>query len=663
MNNIIATKSINTMRTLTIDAVERAQSGHMGMPLGAAPMAYVLWKYHLKINPNHSSWFNRDRFILSAGHGSMLLYSLLHLSGFKVELEDLKKFREFKSLTPGHPEFKHTDGIDASTGPLGQGVAMAVGNAIAEKKLSNYFNRDSYNMIDHFTFSICGDGDLMEGVSNEAISIAGHLRLNKLIVLYDSNDSSLDGSLDMSFSDDIKMNFETKRWEYLLVDDGNDINKINEAIYQAKKSDKPTLIEVKSIIGYGLPEIEGSYKSHSDPVGEENVNEAKRQLNWEYDESFTVPNEVYDDFKSIAKNGQDQEREWINMLNSYKEDHVDLYEELIRITNSELPIEWDKDLPQYNDISELVATREASHKVLNNLSDKFTELIGGSADLSSSTKATIDNKNRIQWYDFSGKNIYFGVREFGMAAIANGMALHNLRPFVSTYFVFSDYMKPAVRLSALMGLPVIYIYSHDSIAVGKDGPSHQPVEQLAAFRAMPNLNVIRPADGNETVAAWKVAINETERPTMLVLGRQKISIIENTNELANEGVEKGAYILSESKVAISGILIATGSEVSLAVEAKHRLEEEKIFVNVVSMPSWELFERQTKEYKESILPHDIRNRVAIEMASKTGWGNYVGLDGIIISVDDFGISGAPQDVMEEFGFNVDNIVAQFKNNI
>lgn len=659
MKEKMAFKSINTIRTLTIDAVEKAQSGHMGMPLGAAPMAYTLWKNHLKINPNQSDWFNRDRFVLSSGHGSMLLYSLLHLSGFGVSLEDLKEFRKFNSKTPGHPEYNITDGVDASTGPLGQGIAMAVGLAIAEKKLSNLFNRDDLNIIDHFTFSICGDGDLMEGVSNEAMSLAGHLQLNKLIVLYDSNDTSLDSALETSFSEDIKRKMESLGWEHILVNDGNDINQIDQAIIRAKKSNKPSLIEVKTIIGYGLPDIAGTNKAHSDPVGVENVHYTKRFLNWEYDEKFTVPKEVYEDFKSIAIKGEDEGKKWKNKINRYKKEYPELYKGLEEIINFELPTNWEDDLPQY-DSSQSLATREASHSVLNNLSEKIIGLVGGSADLSSSTKAIIDNSKAIQGNDFSGNNIYFGVREFGMAAIANGMALHNLRPFISTYFTFSDYMKPAIRLSALMGLPVVFIFTHDSIAVGKDGPTHQPVEQLASFRAMPNVNVIRPADGNETVAAWKVALREKTRPTILVLARQDTMTIGNSAYLANAGVEKGAYVLYESSKISSGILIATGSEVSLAMEAKDKLENEDIFVNVVSMPSWELFENQSKEYRESVLPNDIDKRVVIEMGAKIGWRQYAGDKGTILSVDTFGISGDSQEVVAEFGFSVNRVVEEFK---
>lgn len=657
----IAMKSINTIRTLTIDAVEEAQSGHMGMPLGSAPMAYVLWKKHLKINPKNANWFNRDRFVLSAGHGSMLLYSLLHVTGFNVSLNDLKEFRVIGSKTPGHPEFGFTDGVDVTTGPLGQGLATSVGLAIAEKRLAAIFNKEDYPIIDHYTYVICGDGDLMEGISYEALSLAGHLNLNKLIVLYDSNATTLDANLEDAFSEDIKGRFESMGWNHLLVEDGNDIDSIHQAIVEAKQhTDKPTIIEVKTTIGYGLSEVEGTSNAHSDPVGEEQVNKAKKYYQWSHDEPFFVPDEVYDDFKSIASDGTKKEADWTHLLKEYRKAYPDLYTDLQRMINKELPKDWDKRLPQYEVSSPPMATRVASHDALNALAEHMMELFGGAADLSSSTKVSIENAGGITSDDFSNRNIYFGVREFGMAAIANGLALHHFTPFVSTYFAFSDYMKAAIRLSALMELPIIYIFTHDSVAVGKDGPTHQPIEQLAAFRSMPNINVIRPADGNETIAAWKVALSEKTKPTVLVLGRQDQSILPESNKLAADGVNKGAYVISKASKEAQGILIATGSEVELAMEAQKLLEEEGIYVNVVSFPSWELFEQQSGEYQETIFPKKLTKRLTIEMGSKIGWREYAGDAGDVISIDDFGVSGDPNEVIEHFGFTPQTIAEKFK---
>lgn len=661
MKKDIVKESINTIRALCIDGVERAKSGHMGMPLGAAPMAYTLWRNHLNVNPKNPDWFNRDRFILSAGHGSMLLYSLLHLSGYDLSLEELKKFRVIGSKTPGHPEFGITPGVDATTGPLGQGIAMAVGMALAEKHLSSLFNKEDFNIVDHYTYALCGDGCLMEGISYEAMSLAGHLKLNKLIVLYDSNSSTLDSKLDASFSEDIKKRAEALGWNYIFVPDGNDVEKINEAIERAKESrDKPTLIEVKTIIGYGLSKIQGTNKAHSDPVGSGQAREAKNFYGWEYKEEFFVPAEVYDDFKEIGRRGMEREENWQKQFQSYRKEYPELHAQLTKIIKKELPENWDEGINYYLDSSLSMATRNASHDVLNAVANNIPALFGGTADLSTSTKVKIVDSGAVTWEDFSNRNIYFGIREFAMAGIANGLALHHLRPFVSTYFTFSDYMKSAIRLSALMGLPVIYIFTHDSVAVGKDGPTHQPIEQLASFRAMPNVNVIRPADGNETVAAWKVALKDHSKPTILVLGRQNVPILPNSDQLAEEGVEKGAYVLSKAKSTPDGILIATGSEVELAIESQKLLEEENIFVNVVSFPSWNLFEQQPESYKEEVLPKDLKRRLTIEMASQIGWKGYAGDSGDVMSVDDFGLSGDPNDVIEHFGFTAKNVAERFK---
>jgi len=652
--------TINTLRTLAIDAVEEASSGHMGLPLGAAPMAYTLWEKHLNINPESPEWFNRDRFVLSAGHGSMLLYGLLHLSGFDVSKKDLQEFRSFESKTPGHPEWKHTEGVEVTTGPLGQGISMAVGMALAEKKLAETMNDDQNQVIDHYTYVLCGDGDLMEGVSHEAISFAGHLQLGKLIVLYDSNQSSLDAALEQSFSDDIQKKFEAVHWQHLLVEDGQSIEEIDKAIRQAKETNQPTVIEVKTTIGYSLPDIAGTSDAHSDPVGEENAKQAKENLGWEYTEPFTVPNEVYEAFSSLKARGKQLEEEWKENIASLEKTQPEKARIINQFAKQELPENWMEALKEVSFDKKPLATRTASHKILNALHQTIPQLIGGAADVSSSTKAVIDDASAITASDFFGKNIYFGVREFGMAAIANGLALHHFLPFISTYFIFSDYMKPAVRLAALMGLPVTYVFSHDSIAVGKDGPTHQPVEQLAAFRSMPNLQVIRPADGNETAGAWKIALNQNTKPTMLVLERQATAPVTQSMEKAIEGVSRGGYVVSEVKDPV-GLLIATGSEVSLAIEAQEKLAKENIYVNVVSLPSWDLFEAQTEEYKEKILPKNLTKRVTIEMASKLGWREYAGSEGKIMSVDSFGYSGDPGEVMEAFGFTAEQVVNEFKS--
>lgn len=652
--------AINTLRTLTIDAVEKASSGHMGLPLGAASMAYTLWNRHLKINPEDPQWFNRDRFVLSAGHGSMLLYGLLHLSGFNVSKKDLQEFRSFNSKTPGHPEWEQTEGVEVTTGPLGQGISMAVGMALAEEKLADTINEEQNQLIDHYTYVLCGDGDLMEGVSHEAISFAGHLQLGKLIVLYDSNQSSLDAALEQSFSDNIQEKFEAVHWQHLLVEDGQNIEEIDKALCQAKETNQPTVIEVKTTIGYGLPKIAGTSDAHSDPVGEEDAKKAKENLGWEYDTPFTIPEEAYEAFSDLKSRGKRLKEKWEQDYSALKQNNPEKIQILEDFLQQKLPEDWSEIFNELSFKEETLATRTASHKILNALSTHIPQLIGGAADVSSSTKATIDKSRAITSSDFSGENIYFGVREFGMTAIANGLALHHFLPFVSTYFIFSDYMKPAIRLAALMGLPVTYVFSHDSIAVGKDGPTHQPVEQLAAFRSMPNLQVIRPADGNETAAAWKFALKQKTKPTMLVLERQATVPVTHSLDQAIEGVSHGGYIVSEVKDPV-GILIASGSEVSLAVEAQEALAKENIAVNVVSLPSWDLFEAQIEEYKEKILPKHLTKRVTIEMASKLGWREYAGSEGKILSVDSFGYSGDPEEVMEAFGFTVDNVVNEFKS--
>ncbi|MHA6486375.1 transketolase [Bacillus cabrialesii] len=659
----IEKKSVATIRTLSIDAIEKANSGHPGMPMGAAPMAYTLWTKFMNVSPANPGWFNRDRFVLSAGHGSALLYSMLHLSGFDLSIEDLKGFRQWGSKTPGHPEFGHTAGVDATTGPLGQGIAMAVGMAIAERHLAETYNRDSFNVVDHYTYSICGDGDLMEGISSEAASLAGHLQLGRLIVLYDSNDISLDGDLDRSFSENAKQRFEAMNWEVLYVEDGNNIEELTAAIEKARQNEKkPTLIEVKTTIGFGSPNRAGTSGVHGAPLGKEESKLTKEAYAWTYEEDFYVPSEVYEHFaKAVKESGEKKEQEWNAQFAKYKEVYPELAEQLELGIKGELPKDWDQEVPVYEKGSSL-ASRASSGEVLNGLAEKIPFFVGGSADLAGSNKTTIKNAGDFTAADYSGKNFWFGVREFAMGAALNGMALHGgLRVFGGTFFVFSDYLRPAIRLAALMGLPVTYVFTHDSIAVGEDGPTHEPVEQLASLRAMPNLSLIRPADGNETAAAWKLAVQSNEQPTALVLTRQNLPTIDQTAEEASAGVEKGAYVVSKSKNETpDALLIASGSEVGLAIEAQAELAKDNIDVSVVSMPSMDRFDKQSNEYKNAVLPADVKKRLAIEMGSSFGWGKYTGLEGDVLGIDRFGASAPGETVINEYGFSVPNVVNRVK---
>ncbi|KPN15193.1 transketolase [Bacillus australimaris] len=659
----IELKSIATIRTLSIDAIEKANSGHPGMPMGAAPMAYALWTNHLNVSPQNPNWFNRDRFVLSAGHGSMLLYSMLHLSGYNLSIEDLKQFRQWGSKTPGHPEFGHTEGVDATTGPLGQGIAMAVGMALAERHLAETYNKDNFNVVDHYTYSICGDGDLMEGISSEAASLAGHLGLGRLIVLYDSNDISLDGDLDRSFSENVKNRFEAMNWEVLYVKDGNNIEEVTAAIEKAKQNtDKPTLIEVKTTIGFGSPNRAGTSGVHGAPLGSEEAKLTKDAYSWTFEEDFHVPSEVYDHFKEAVKDaGQKKEAAWNELFEQYEKEYPELAAQLKLAIEGKLPENWDQEVPVYEAGSSL-ASRASSGEVLNGIAKQVPFFIGGSADLAGSNKTTIKNTDDFGKNNYAGKNIWFGVREFAMGAALNGMALHGgLRVFGGTFFVFSDYLRPAIRLAALMGLPVTYVFTHDSIAVGEDGPTHEPVEQLASLRAMPNLSVIRPADGNETAAAWKLAVSSTDKPTALVLTRQNLPTIDQTPEKAYEGVEKGGYVVVEAADAQpEALLLASGSEVGLAIEAQKALEKEGIRASVVSLPAWDRFDQQSDEYKESVLPKAVRARIAIEMGASLGWERYTGLDGDVIAIDKFGASAPGETIIEQYGFTVSNVVSRVK---
>ncbi|ALS00640.1 transketolase [Enterococcus silesiacus] len=654
---------VNTIRTLSIEAVQKANSGHPGLPMGAAPMAYALWTKHLKVNPKTSrNWADRDRFILSAGHGSAMLYSLLHLAGYGVSMDDLKNFRQWGSKTPGHPEVHHTDGVEATTGPLGQGIAMAVGMAMAEAHTAATYNRDSFPVIDHYTYALCGDGDLMEGVSQEASSMAGHMKLGKLIVLYDSNDISLDGPTSKAFTENVGARYEAYGWQHILVKDGNDLEEISKAIEAAKaETDKPTLIEVKTVIGYGAPK-EGTSSVHGAPIGAEGITVAKAVYGWEYPD-FTVPDEVAARFKeTMIDEGEKAEDKWNNMFANYTKEHPELAKQFKQAFADELPENWDSELPTY-EVGSSAASRVTSKETIQAISKTVPGFWGGSADLSASNNTMVAAEKDFEPGQYDGRNIWFGVREFAMAAAMNGIQLHGgSRVYGGTFFVFTDYLRPALRLAALQHTPVTYVLTHDSVAVGEDGPTHEPVEQLASIRCMPGVQVIRPADGNETVAAWKIAMTTKDAPTVLVLSRQNLPVIDGTQEHANEFVQKGAYVISKQKgEKPEGILIATGSEVNLAIEAQKALAEQGQDVSVVSLPSFDLFEKQTAEYKESVLPKDVTKRVAIEAASPFGWERYVGTAGTTVTINHFGASAPGDLVLKEFGFTVENVVSKYNN--
>lgn len=657
MSTNIDTLAVNTIRILSIDAVNAANSGHPGLPMGAAPMTYALWANHLQHNPANSSWFNRDRFILSAGHGSSLLYSMLHLSRYNVSIEDLKSFRKLNSNTPGHPEFGHTDGVEATTGPLGQGIANAVGMAMAEAHLAAKFNKPNFPVIDHYTYTLVGDGDLMEGISYEAMSMAGHMKLGKLIALYDSNDISLDGELNLSFSENIQKRAESANWQYLRVEDGNDVDEVTSAIEKAKQhTEQPTLIEVRTIIGYGSPKVAGTNKAHGNPLGEEEAKATKQAYGWGTEENFYVPQEVKAHFEKLEEKGMKAEAEWNELFASYQKEYPMLADELECAITGEALIEVN-DILTFSS-KKAMSTRVASGEAINYFTKSVPSIFGGSADLSHSTMTDIKEEGPYAPGSFDNRNIYFGVREHAMGAAGNGMALHGgVKPFVSTFFVFNDYLRPAIRLAALQKLPVTYVFTHDSIAVGEDGPTHEPVEHLASLRAIPGLTVIRPSDANETASAWAYALQQVEGPVALVLSRQNLPVFEETKQNIND-LAKGAYVLTETNDKPEIIFIATGSEVALAVNAKTQLEREGTSVRVVAMPSWELFNKQSKEYQEHVLPESISKRISLEMGISLGWERFVGPKGKVLAVDTFGASGTGADVMKLFGFTEENVVAQ-----
>lgn len=644
-------KVINTIRVLSAEAIEKANSGHPGLPLGAAPAAFTLFNEHLKHNPNNPDWINRDRFILSAGHGSMLLYSLLNLYGYGLKIEDLENFRQFDSLTPGHPEYMHTKGVEASTGPLGQGIAMGVGMAIAERHLAALFNKDDNKLIDHMTYILCGDGCLQEGISNEASSLAGTLKLNKLVVLYDSNNITIEGDTEVAFTENVRARYEALGWNTLFVEDGNDIEAISKAIAEAKKSsDKPTLIEIKTKIGFGATGKEGTAGAHGAPLGAESLTALRKNLQYE-EEGFNVSQDVLDYMKEKCEELDKYEEDWYKQLEAYKAKYKADYDKLMSFYDGEVSEEVLKamtDIELKDD-----ASRASSGKVLNKVSHVLENIIGGSADLGPSNKSVMNDEKYFSSECPEGRNIHFGVREHAMAAICNGILLHGgLRSYAATFLVFSDYMKPSIRLASLMNLPAIYILTHDSIGVGEDGPTHQPIEHLAMLRSIPNINVIRPADSREVIYAWQSALMSKETPTCLILSRQGLKLLDNSSEEALRG---GYIVHKEAKDAIDAIIIATGSEVALSIEAAKDLEAKGKSIRVVSMPSQEIFLNQDKEYIEKILPSDVKARVSVEALSTMPWGKFVGLEGTAIGIDRFGSSAPGKVLFEKYGITKEHV--------
>src|SRR6266536_1258518 len=657
---------INTIRALSLDAVQKAESGHPGLPLGAAPMAYVLWTRFLRHNPKNPKWKNRDRFLLSAGHGSMLLYSLLYLTGYDLPLEEIKRFRQWRSKTPGHPENVLTPGVEITTGPLGQGFANGVGMAMGSAHLGAKFNKAGFPLIDHFVYAIVSDGDMMEGVASEAASLAGHLKLGKLIYLYDDNQVTIEGATSLAFSEDVPKRFEAYGWHTQTVSDGNDLQSIDEAIRKAQSvSDRPSLISVKTIIGYGMPTA-GTRKAHSDAPGEEAVRETKRRLGWPEDKQFFVPDEALAHFREAISRGAKLEQEWNSFLEEYQHQYPELGRMWSAMMDGELPADWERHLPKFENAKPM-ATRAASGEVINSLAPHLPMLIGGSADLGVSNNTDIKDGGHFEAGSYEGRILHFGVREHAMGSTLTGISLNGgLLPFGGTFMTFSDYMRPAIRLAALSEAQVVYVFTHDSVGLGEDGPTHQPIEHLAALRAIPHLFVIRPADPAEVSEAWRIAILRRHAPTALALTRQKVPIIDRTRYAAAEGLRRGAYVLAEAedaqggKVVLLFVLAATGSEVSLAFDARETLQKDKVPTRVVSMPCWEIFEEQTRAYRDEVLPPKVPARLAIEAGVCQGWDRYVGPKGDVVCLNRFGAS-APGDVaLRELGFNVDNVLKRAK---
>ncbi len=658
---------INTIRTLSLDAIQKANSGHPGLPLGMAPAAYVLWTKFLRHNPKNPKWFGRDRFLLSAGHGSMLLYSLLHLTGYDLSMDEIKRFRQLHSKTPGHPENILTPGVEITTGPLGQGFANGVGMGIAQAHLAAKFNVAGGKVVDNYVYCICSDGDLMEGVSYEAASLAGHLQLGNLIYLYDDNQITIDGSTDIAFTEDRTKRFEAAGWHVAEVADGNDVNAIEKAIREAQKvKNKPSLIRVHTIIGYGMPK-QGTSKAHSDAPGDEAVRETKRNLGWPEDKQFYIPKDALTHFRTAVKAGAALEKEWNETVKKYEKANPELGAAFRAIRSGELPEGWEKSLPKFENVAS-AATRAYSGEVINAIADALPSLVGGSADLKPSNNTYINSSADIQPGAYQNRNIHYGIREHAMAAAMNGMALYgSVIPFGGTFQTFSDYMRPAIRLAALSHTPTIFVFTHDSIGLGEDGPTHQSVEHLAAMRAIPNLAVIRPCDAHETREAWRAAVKRTHAPTAFALSRQKVAIIDRKKFADAKGLHKGAYILAEAETTAGAatspklIIIATGSEVGLAMEAREILNAAGTPTRVVSMPCWEFFDAQTPKYRESVLPAAVKARLAVEAGVSMGWHKYTGDAGAILAVDRFGESAPAEDVFRDYGFTVENVVRKARS--
>ena len=649
---------IDTIRTLSMDAVQAANSGHPGTPMALAPLAYLLWTRHLKHSPSDPDWVDRDRFVLSAGHASMLLYSLLYLTGYGLELDDLKEFRQWESVTPGHPEYGMTRGVETTTGPLGQGFANGVGMAIAERHLATLFNREGHEVIDHYTYAICSDGDLMEGVASEAASLAGHLKLGKLVYFWDDNSITIEGSTDLAFTEDVLKRFEAYGWHTARVADGNDLEALDAAIREAKADPRPSMIGVRTIIGFGSPNKAGSAKAHGAPLGEDEVKLTKQNLGWPTLEPFFVPEEALAHMRGEVERGQQAQKAWKERWDSYAQAHPEAAEGLSGALERRLPDGWDTDLPRFTPADKAPATRAASAQALNAIASRVPWLVGGSADLAESNLTMLHDEESLQAGSYGGRNMHFGVREHAMGSIMNGMSVHGgVRPYGGTFLIFSDYMRPPIRLAALMEQPVIYVFTHDSVGLGEDGPTHQPVEQLPSLRAIPGLVDLRPCDANETVEAWRFAMEYREGPVFMALSRQALPILDRQKFGAAENVRRGAYILADASSGTpEAIIIASGSEVAVALEARERLEGQGIATRVVSMPSWVLFERQPAEYREEVLPRLIRARVSVEAAGPMSWHRWVGTDGATIGITHFGESAPAKKIFEELGFTADNVV-------
>jgi transketolase len=650
--------SINTIRFLAVDAVQKANSGHPGMPMGCAPIGYLLYAKYMSHNPANPKWLNRDRFVLSAGHGSMLLYSLLHLCGYDVSLDDLINFRQWKSITPGHPEYGLTPGVETTTGPLGQGFSNAIGMAIAQEYLASMFNKGDIKILDHYFYGICSDGDLMEGVSHEAASLAGHLKLGKIIFFYDDNSITIDGSTSLAFSEDVGKRFEGYGWQVLRINDVNDLNQIDVAVVAAQgEPSKPSLIITKTHIGYGSPNKQDTASVHGSPLGEDEVKLTKENLDWPTDKPFLIPEEVKEHFKPVKAKGKEIEEEWSKLFESYKTKYPKEAALFNSVMNGEFGDEWKTKLPSYDDPSEKVATRSASGKVLNAIADSLPTLIGGSADLAPSNNTLLKDIENFSAKNRSGRNFHFGIREHAMASILNGMAIYSgVIPYGGTFLIFSDYMRPALRLASISGIKVIYVFTHDSVGLGEDGPTHQPTEHIASLRAIPKVLDIRPADANETVKAWEIALEHKGSPVVLFLTRQKLPVIDRTKYAEANNMKMGAYILKNAGDEPDVILMATGSEVGITLEAAENLEDSGVKTRVVSFPSWELFEKQDEEYKAKVLPSSVKARVSIEAGVKQGWEKYVGEQGDFISIEKFGASAPYQTIFDNYGFTADNIV-------